>query len=112
MKKDQTDEQIYVYTSQMPEFPGGITHLYKFITANLKWPNELCADFTIYTRFVIEKDGSVEKIEIQKGVAGFPEYDQEVIRIIKLLPKFVPAQIEGKPVRCWFQIPVKYKCGQ
>jgi len=51
----------------------------------------------VYINFVIEKNGKVSNVTIARGVDKL--IDDEAIRVIKLLPKFIPAKQRGKPVR-------------
>ena len=46
---------------------------------------------------VVEKDGSLSDIKIKKGL-GYG-LDEEIVRIIKMMPKWQPAQHKGKAVR-------------
>ena len=57
-------------------------------------------------RFVVERDGSVGDVEITKSLS--PDCYKESVRLIKSLPKFKPVKIDGKPVRKWFIVPVRF----
>lgn len=58
----------------------------------------------VYVNFVIEKDGSVSNVTIARGVDKL--IDDEAIRVIKLLPTFIPAKQRGKPVRMQYTVPI------
>lgn len=60
----------------------------------------------VIVRFVAERDGSVGDVEITKSLS--PDCDKESVRLIKELLKFNPAKIDGKPVRKWFAVPVRF----
>lgn len=60
---------------------------------------------TVYAEFIVEKDGTVKNVTIVKGVD--PLLDDEVIRVLKSLPQMAPAEINGRPVRMRYTIPVK-----
>jgi periplasmic protein TonB len=91
----------------MPEFPGGQTKLYEFLTENLKFPslsNDGQIQGKIYVKFVIKKDGSIDDIQVIKG--SHEKLNEEVIRVIKLMPKWVPGLQNGKPVDVYFTLPI------
>ncbi|MBK9013405.1 MAG: TonB family protein [Saprospiraceae bacterium] len=61
----------------------------------------------VVVKFVIEKDGSVTNPEIAKSV-GFG-CDEEVLRVINMMPNWAPGKKDGKPVAVSFNLPVKFK---
>ena len=108
-KKDE--ENIYVYVPNMPEFPGGQSSLYKYISVRINLPKKVTEEGIsgrCFLRFVVGADGKVGKVEINRGVPGCPECDIEATRVIKLLPDFKPALIDGAPVPVWIQIPINF----
>ena len=58
----------------------------------------------VYINFVIEKNGKVSNVTIARGVDKL--IDDEAIRVIKLLPSFIPAKQRGKPVRMQYTVPI------
>ena len=58
----------------------------------------------VYVNFVIEKNGKVSNVTIARGVDKL--IDDEAIRVIKLLPSFIPAKQRGKPVRMQYTVPI------
>jgi hypothetical protein len=89
----------------IPQFPGGIEEFYKFIGKNFRISGDERLSGKILIRFIVEKDGSVNHITILKDV-GFGSGD-EAIRVIKLMPKWIPAKKDGNNVRCIYQLPIK-----
>jgi hypothetical protein len=75
-----------------PEYIGGLNNFYSFIKENYKIPNKLSGD--IQASFVIGKDGRLNEILITKGLK--PKFDKELIRVLNLSPKWLPAEIWGK----------------
>lgn len=101
---------IPYYVEEMPRFVGGEEALYHFLLQNLNYPekakqNEIQG--TVILDFVVEKDGSIG--EIRTFIPLFPDCDQEAIRVVKMLPKFIPGKVMGKPVRVWYRLPVSFK---
>jgi len=97
------------FVEEMPEPIGGMENMYAFIYANVKYPevarnNNISGQ--VFIEFVVEKDGSISGVRVLAGV--YPELDQEAMRVIKMLPKWKPGKQMGKPVRCFFQIPIRF----
>jgi beta-lactamase regulating signal transducer with metallopeptidase domain len=88
-----------------PEFPDGILEFYKFIGTNFKVPTELKGSGKVVLSFIVEKDGSLSEFEILKDL-GFGTAD-EVIRVLKLSPKWVPGKENNEPVRVKYNLPVQ-----
>jgi TonB family protein len=93
-------------------FPGGIDEMYKFITDNLKYPQEALEneiEGRVITEFVVEVDGSITDIKVLFGM-GYG-CDEEAIRIISLMPKFKPAEFatNGMKVRQYWNLPITFK---
>jgi len=92
-----------------PVFSGGEVAMYKSINANLKYPQsakESQISGKVYLRFAIDTDGKVGEVTVSKGIN--PELDAEATRVIKLLPAWKPAKLEGKPVKVWYSIPIVF----
>ncbi|RZK55701.1 MAG: energy transducer TonB, partial [Pedobacter sp.] len=89
------------------EFPGGINKARQFIANNVQYPDEAVEEGingTVRVKFTIEIDGSISNIQIvQKLGYGC---DEEVIRVLKRMPRWTPAKLKGKYVRSYFTMPV------
>lgn len=107
------DNVVFLIVEKNPEYPGGIFAIRKFIAENLKYPEaarENGIQGTVYLRFQIKADGTLGKIEIQRGVD--PLLDKEAVRIIKLMvknKKFSPGMQGGKKVSVWFSLPITFE---
>ena len=103
-------EVIYSQAEQMPEFPGGLEGLSQFLSENIVYPPvayDNNVEGRVIVQFVVEKDGSVGEIKILRSVEV--NLDYEAIRLCKILPKFKPGMMDGKPVRVWYTLPVTFK---
>ena len=58
-------------------------------------------------RFRVEKDGSIGKIVIKKGLSK--ECDQAAVEVVSKLKRFVPAKQQGHPVPVWFTLPIRFQ---
>lgn len=101
---------IYLVVEEMPEFPGGQQAMMKFISENLKYPvaaQENGIQGRVICQFVINRDGSVVDVIVVRS-AGDQYLDNEAIRVIKSMPKWIPGKQKGKPVRVKYTIPINF----
>lgn len=92
-----------------PRFPGGEDAMYDFLNNNLKYPQiarELGISGRVYVQFVVEKDGSVSDIKIIRSRDR--SLDKEALRIIELMPKWLPGVQNGHKVRVRMTLPVNF----
>lgn len=85
---------------QQPSFPGGTNALNTFILSNLKypvWAQEKGIQGRVVVKFIVEKDGSISNVEVDRSVN--PVLDNEAMRVVKAMPKWIPGQINGKAVK-------------
>ena len=104
------DEKVYTVVEQMPQFPGGEAALMSSIAQNLKYPviaQENGIQGKVIVRFLVEKDGSISKVEVVRSLD--PACDKEAIRLIRSLPKFIPAKQNGVNVAVWYTLPITFK---
>jgi protein TonB len=105
---EETEPRIIV--QEMPEFPGGLPALYKFVGENLKYPADAQVNNIqgkVILKFVVKPDGSVGRIEILRGVDSL--LDNEATRVVNTLPRFKPGKQDGLAVPVWFMLPVVFK---
>lgn len=93
-----------------PEFPGGIHEMLMFVSRNLHYPPNAYANHIegrVVVQFVVTKTGAVGQVRVVRGVS--PDLDAEAVRVVKLLPDFIPGTINGEPVSVWMTLPVVFK---
>ncbi|MBC7891042.1 MAG: TonB family protein [Sphingobacteriaceae bacterium] len=106
---NRTDEVPFTRVEQQPEFPGGIAALSEFLRKNLRYPKEASnagIAGKVYLDFVVRADGSIDRIQIQKGV-GFG-CDEEARRVVGLMPKWRPGKQSGRAVPARFTLPIGF----
>ena len=94
---------------QQPSFPGGTNALNTFIASNLKypvWAQEKGIQGRVVVKFIVEKDGSISNVEVDRSVPGL---DNEAMRVVKAMPKWIPGQINGKAVKVKWSIPITFR---
>lgn len=102
-------EPVYTKAEIMPEFPGGEGDLMKFISANVKYPEEARTsgkEGTVYLSFVISKDGKVTDAKIIRGVDK--SLDDEAMRVLNMMPAWKPGMQSGQPVNVQYSLPVRF----
>jgi periplasmic protein TonB len=111
---DTTKEKAQVIVETQAVFPGGFPAMYKFIGENFKYPKEEMKagiEGMVYLSFIIEKDGSISNIQVLKGVKNGPGLDAEAVRVVSMMPKWKPAENNGRVVRQQFNLPIKCSLG-
>ena len=99
-QSDDADNYVYNMVDQSAKFQDGYNSIIKFVQENIKFPAEAKENNVhgkLMLSVVVEKDGSLSDIKIKKGL-GYG-LDEEIVRIIKMMPKWQPAQHNGKTVR-------------
>ena len=137
LKDNQPDDKIFEKPEVLPQFPGGEAELYGWLARNVKYPSEAIeygVQGRIFVQFVVEKDGNISDIKISKvsdGRAivvvakakddspeelnkeneekGLKALQDESIRLVKAMPKWKPGTNKGKPVRCYFHLPINFR---
>ncbi|MDZ7934525.1 MAG: energy transducer TonB [Emticicia sp.] len=107
IKEDNTP---FTTVEVQPSFMGGNSEMYKFLGKNLKYPTaaqRANIQGKVFLSFIVEKDGSITDIETMKGI-GFG-CDEEAMRVVKLMPKWIAGKQNGRNVRVKFTIPVFFK---
>lgn len=104
--EDEIEETIYntAGLDVKPEFPGGISKFQDFVDKKFKI-DEKDLSGKIYATFIVEKDGSLSDIKILRDL-GYGT-GKELIRVLKLSPKWKPGLQNGQKVRCLYAIPYR-----
>ncbi len=103
-------EEIYRIAEEMPIYEGGEEGLRRFLADNLKYPEEAKKNSIsgrVYVRFVVNKEGNVEQVSIARGVS--PSLDNEAIRVVQSIPKWIPAKQKGVSVAVYYTVPINFK---
>jgi protein TonB len=107
--RDSSNSKI-IYSETMPEFPGGLDELMKFIKSNIQYEtnkDKRRGVGTVQVKFIIENDGSInDYIVIVSPLTDY--YNQEAIRIVKKMPKWTPGKQNGQPVKVLFTLPIRF----
>ncbi len=94
----------------MPTFEGGMSNFYSFMSKNMRYPKQaqrIGVEGKVFVQFVVEKDGSLTDLKVVKGIGA--GCDEEAIRVMKLVPNFIPAKQGDRRVRIQMVVPIHFK---
>ena len=94
----------------MPVFPGGESALLAYVAQHLKYPKQAIrhrVQGIVQLRFVVLENGRIGKVQIIKSLES--HCDAEAKRVVKSLPRFIPGKQQGKAVRVWYSLPIRFQ---
>ena len=92
-------------------FPGGNSEFSRYIQDRMVYPIRCKLakiNGKVMARFIVNVDGTVSNVEILEHNYLCPEFSKEAIRVISQSPRWKPAMVDGKPVKCFQTIPLKF----
>ncbi|GAB3170267.1 TonB family protein [Telluribacter humicola] len=102
-------EGIPELVEQMPEFPGGIQEMYKYLAQNIRYPaeaKEKRVQGKVLVSFVVGERGAIRDPKITKGLgAGI---DEEALRVVLNMPAWQPAKQDRRPVPVVYTLPIQF----
>jgi protein TonB len=110
VEEPEKEEEIFQVVENMPEFPGGMAELMKYLQKNIKYPTisqENGVQGRVIVQFVVNRDGSIVDPVVLRSVD--PYLDKEALRVVSTMPKWKPGEQRGKPVRVKFTLPVQFR---
>lgn len=92
-----------------PQFPGGNIALFEYLSKNIKFPKSKENEdvkVRVVTTFTVEKDGSITDAKIIRSQGE--AFDNEALRVINGMPKWIPGTQNGKAVRVKYTLPITF----
>ncbi len=102
-------DEVFMVVEQQPEFKGGTNALYQFLGRNIKYPAAAVkanVEGKVFVQFVVNKIGETSDVTILKGI-GFG-CDEEAMRVVRLMPNWIPARQSGKSVAVQYTLPIAF----
>lgn len=96
---------------QMPEFPGGMGELMKYLSENIQYPSKAKEnkwEGTVLCELIVEKDGSINEAKVINS-SGYQLLDVEALRVVLNMPKWTAGKQDGDSVRVQFALPISFK---
>ena len=107
--KNVEEDTPFVSVEEMPEFPGGMPALIKFIGNTVRYPTiaqETGVHGRVIVNFVINRDGGVSDARVLRSVDT--ALDKEALRVVNAMPKWKPGKQGGKTVRVSYTVPINF----
>ena len=107
--ESEDDGEVFMIVEEMPEYPGGMGEMMKFLSHHIKYPAEAKQkgeQGRVVVSFIVGKDGKLRDFEVKRSVS--PALDAEAIRVVKEMPAWKPGKQRGKAVDCRFTLPVSF----
>ena len=108
---NQNDDVLSVrVVERLPEFPGGMSGLAKWLTDNLRYPHSARmakAEGQVVAAFIVNKDGSITDLKVVKD--ALPALDKEAMRVLRMMPHWKAGEYKGVACRTYVQIPIVFK---
>lgn len=92
-----------------PQFPGGHIALFEYLSKNIKFPKSKENEdvkVRVVTTFTVEKDGSITDAKIVRSQGE--AFDNEALRVINGMPKWIPGMQNGKAVSVKYTLPITF----
>ena len=109
--KDSVEEKEYDDPVEtQPGFPGGFGALMKYLSTNIKYPEEaerLHIQGRVVCTFVVRKNGAVSDVKVKQSVD--PQLDGEAVRVIRRMPKWIPGKRNGEDEDVRYTLPITFK---
>lgn len=105
-----TAPKVYLVADEMPTFPGGAVAFQRFLKAKIKYPEEalrLNLSGKVHVSFVVDEEGRVLDPKVVKGLGG--GLDEEALRLVRIMPWWMPGRVNGQPVRVAYTLPVGFR---
>lgn len=106
-----SDDELVDSIPHQASFPGGLDSLHSYLERHTKYPEKArkkSKEGLTICRFSVYEDGSIKDVLLMKS-SGYRKIDKEVIRVVKSMPKWIPGTLDGKPVRMYFTLPMKFQ---
>lgn len=98
-------KDIFENPEHNASFPGGDKALAEFIKDNLRTPSD-APEGRVVTSFIVNRDGSVSDAKVLRSLND--ECDKEALRIIGLMPKWIPGSTWSVKTATRYTIPILF----
>jgi|GEM_PF-3423685 len=106
----ENSDTVYTVVDQQAELEGGFPALLKALNQNLKIPSSeryKKVDGKVFVRFMVDEVGRTHYHYVIKGISK--PFNEEAVRVCKLLQSWNPGIYQGKKVKSWFVLPIYFK---
>lgn len=103
--------EIFDLVEVQAEYPGGASAMKEYLQKNIVVPESVRSGKVkgkCYLKFVVSTTGNVSNVKVIRGIPDCKECDAEAVRVVKAMPNWTPAKNNGKPVDCYFNLPISF----
>lgn len=105
-----SDDVVFMVVEKMPQFPGGDSELFNYLSQNIKYPVEAQKagiQGRVICQFIVEKDGAISNVKVLRSID--PNLDAEAVRVINAMPNWQPGEQRGKKVSVEYTLPINFR---
>ena len=106
----EVEEEIIDFPDVEATFPGGAAAMQRWIADNVKYPQtaiEMNEQGRVYLSFVVERNGSITNISIERGVSS--DLDREAKRLLRAMPKWSAGEARSRKARTRCRLPINFQ---
>ena len=103
-------DSVYLFPEVQARFSYDITAMRNFMADNLRYPEaaqNAGQSGRVWISFIVNKDGRLSDISVLKRLNN--DLDSEALRVVKLMPAWIPARQGGEAVRSKYNLPVDFR---
>ena len=106
-KKEEEEIVIFEVVEQMPEYPGGMDALSRYLERKVvDSPMKGKAGGLVTIGFTVTEAGKVTNVQVLES--DQPSLNKEAERIVSEMPDWIPGKQRGKPVPVRYSVPVRF----
>ena len=108
-EKTSSNKEAFIMVEEMPQFLGGSEAMSKWISSNMKYPEEAAKNNIsgqVSVDFIVTWQGKIKDVKVNQP--GNPLLDAEAVRVISNMPDWRPGKQGGKPVAVSMKIPINF----
>ncbi len=102
-------DEIFTIVDKMPQYETGERGLANFISNTLRYPidaRQNGVEGRILCSFIVNAYGAISNVEVVQGL--HPSLDAEAVRVLKLMPRWIPGENKGEKVNVKCLLPIDF----
>ena len=107
--KSKEEEEIVIFevVEQMPEYPGGMSALQKYLSEKIAGsPIKGKAGGRVMVGFTVAETGKIKDVRVLQSDEA--SLNQEAERIVSEMPDWIPGKQRGRPVPVKYTVPIRF----
>ena len=107
--KSKEEEEIVIFevVEQMPEYPGGMSALQKYLSEKIAGsPLKGKAGGRVMVGFTVAETGKIKDVRVLQSDEA--SLNQEAERIVSEMPDWIPGKQRGRPVPVKYTVPIRF----